>query len=120
MTFLAVASRAFSRKTDSEGRHGIVLAGGEHGTVSSTLLSLPRKIQQSIYQYSDGPPSERGYEDLSALLRQVLSAGRNRKAVITNDKKPASLARSSEKKGGDKKEIEGSKSKGPKQATGGN
>ena len=79
VTFLAVASRAFSRKPDAEGRRGVVLTGGEFGTVSSTLLSLPRKIQHSIYQYCDGPPSERPYEDLSALLRQVLSAGRSRK-----------------------------------------
>ena len=45
VTFLAVASRTFSRKVDGEGRRGVVSTGGEHGTVSSTLLSLPRKIQ---------------------------------------------------------------------------
>ena len=104
VTFLAVASRAFSRKPDNFGRRGIVLAEGEHGTVSSTLLSLPRKIQQSIYQYSDGPPSDRPYEDLSALLRQVLSAGRSRK--------PAPPV--------EKKDGEAAKSKGAKQVTGGN
>jgi hypothetical protein len=87
VTFLAVASRAFSRKADSEGRRGAVLTGGGFGTVSSTLLSLPRKIQQSIMQYSDGPPSDRPYEDLSALLRQVLSAGRNRKPAVAGEKK---------------------------------
>lgn len=87
VTFLAVASRAFARKADSEGRRGVVLEGGAFGTVSSTLLSLPRKIQQSIYQYSDGPPSSRPYEDLSALLRQVLSAGRNRKPVAAAERK---------------------------------
>jgi len=103
VTFLAVASRAFSRKADSEGRRGVVLTGGEFGTVSSTLLSLPRKIQQSILQYSDGPPSDRPYEDLSALLRQVLSAGRNRKPAVA----------------GEKKDGEGLKNKAPKQMTGG-
>ena len=72
VTFLAVASRAFSRKQDGEGRRGVVLTGGEFGTVSSTLLSLPRKIQQSIYQYSDGPPSSRPYEDLSAAAAGVV------------------------------------------------
>jgi len=88
VTFLAVASRAFSRQADSEGRRGVVLKGGKFGTVSSTLLSLPRKIQQSILQYSDGPPSDHPYEDLSALLRQVLSAGRSRKlAAAAGDKK---------------------------------
>jgi hypothetical protein len=81
VTFLAVASRAFSRKPDSEGRRGVVLTGGERGTVSSTLLALPRKSQQAIYQYASGPPSECGYDDLSALVRQVLSAGRSRRAA---------------------------------------
>jgi hypothetical protein len=70
-----------------------VLTGGSFGTVSSTLLSLPRKIQQSILQHSDGPPSDRPYEDLSALLRQVLSAGRTRKAVAaTGEKKEGDAA----------------------------
>jgi hypothetical protein len=78
VTFLAVASRAFSRKPDSAGRRGIVMPGPDFGTVSSTLLSLPRKITQAIYQYAPGPPSEYPYEDLSALLRQVLSTGRNK------------------------------------------
>ena len=57
------------------------------------MLSLPRKIQQSIYQYSDGPPSDRPYEDLSALLRQVLSAGRNRKAAAAVEKKDTKVSR---------------------------
>jgi hypothetical protein len=96
VTFLAVASRAFSRKQDSEGRRGIVMTGGDFGTVSSTLLSLPRKIQQSIFQYCDGAPSDRPYEDLSALLRQVLSAGRSRKGA--NGEKAAA---SGDKKGGE-------------------
>ena len=81
----------------------MVLTGGDYGTVSSTLLSLPRKIQQSIYQYSDGPPSDRPYEDLSALLRQVLSAGRSRKSAVA----------------GEKKDREGVKNKSPKPVTGG-
>jgi hypothetical protein len=108
VTFLAVASRAFARKADSEGRRGVVLAGPKFGTVSSTLLSLPRKIQHSILQYSDGAPSERPYEDLSALLRQVLSAGRNRKP-------PGAPACGS----GEKKDGDAHKSKGTKQVAGG-
>jgi hypothetical protein len=94
VTFLAVASRALSRKLDAEGRRGVVLTGGDFGTVSSALLSLPRKIQQSIYQYCDGSPSDRPYEDLSALLRQVLSAGRSRKAPPDGLKKDGESARS--------------------------
>jgi hypothetical protein len=79
VTFLAVASRTFSRKPDSFGRRGVVIQGDDFGTVSSTLLSLPRKIQQAIMQYSPGPPCDHPYDDLSALLRQVLSADRSRK-----------------------------------------
>ena len=76
--FLAVASRAFARKPDSAGRRGVVVNRGDWGTVSSTLLSLPKRIQHATYQYAPGPPSETPYDDLSALLRQVLSADRNR------------------------------------------
>ena len=54
VTFLAVASRVL-RKPDAEGRRGVVVLGNESGTVSSTLLSLPRKIQHAVYQYSAGP-----------------------------------------------------------------
>jgi hypothetical protein len=79
VTFLAVASRVFSRKPDSEGRRGVVMLGHEFGTVSSTLISLPRKIQHAIYQYAPGPPSDYPYDDLSALLRQVLSTERSRR-----------------------------------------
>ena len=79
VTFLAVASRVFSKKPDSEGRRGVVLLGNDFGTVSSTLLSLPRKIQHAIYQYAPGPPCDYPYDDLSALLRQVLSTERSRR-----------------------------------------
>ena len=77
VAFLAVASRVFSRKPDSEGRRGVVVLGNEFGTVSSTLLSLPRKIQHAIYQYTPGALCDYPYDDLSALLRQVLSTERS-------------------------------------------
>ncbi len=91
VTFLAVASRVFGRKVDDEGRRGVVLSGVESGTVSSTLLSLPRKVQHAVYQYAPGPPCDCAFDDLSALLRQVLSAERMRKAREGNGKsaKPA-------------------------------
>jgi hypothetical protein len=79
VAFLAVASRVFSRKPDNEGRRGVVTLGNEFGTVSSTLLSLPRKIQHASYQYTPGPPCDYPYDDLSALLRQVLSTERSRR-----------------------------------------
>jgi hypothetical protein len=73
VAFLAVASRTFSRKPDAEGRRGVVLCGPDFGTVSSTLISLPKKTHNAVYHYAPGPPSECSYDDLSALLRQVLS-----------------------------------------------
>ncbi len=76
VTFLAVASRTFSRKPDASGRRGVILRGNDFGTVSSTLLALSSKNQHSVLQYSPGPPCDTAYEDLSALLRQVLSTER--------------------------------------------
>jgi hypothetical protein len=78
VTFLAVASRAFARRADASARRGVIVTGREFGTVSSTLVSLPTKIQRSIYQYAPGPPCDHAYDDLSALLRQVLSTEKNK------------------------------------------
>jgi len=74
--FLAVASRTFSRRPDPAGRGGVVLVGKDFGTVSSTLVALGNKTQHCILQYTNGPPCDHPYEDLSALLRQVLSTER--------------------------------------------
>jgi len=74
VTFLAVASRSFSREPDASGRRGVVLKGPDYGTVSSTLISLSSRAQNAVYQYAAGPPCDHAYDDLSALLRQVLSA----------------------------------------------
>jgi len=89
VTFLAVASRVFSRQPDTFGRRGAVITGGEYGTVSSALLALANKMQHSSLQYAPGPPSETAYDDLSALLRQVLSTNRTRKAASSNGDKSA-------------------------------
>jgi len=73
VAFLAVASRTLSRKPDKAGRRGVIVTGKDRGTVSSTLLALTTRTQNSILQYAPGPPSDHAYDDLSALLRQVLS-----------------------------------------------
>ena len=96
VTFLAVASRTFSRKPDSYGRRGVVMLGKEFGTVSSTLLALSRKIQHAVMQYSPGPPCDHPYDDLSALLRQVLSAERSRKNREAEKEKAREKARQRE------------------------
>ena len=76
VAFLAVASRTFSRKPDARGRRGVVVVGPERGTVSSSLLSLSERSQNSIYQFAAGSPADNPYDDISALLRQVLSTDR--------------------------------------------
>ncbi|MBN2021947.1 MAG: NRDE family protein [Pirellulales bacterium] len=87
VTFLAMASRAFARKPDASGRRGVVLTGRDYGTVSSTLLSLPARIQQAVYQYAPGAPSDVAFDDCSALLRQVLSTDKNKevRAAVEDD-----------------------------------
>jgi hypothetical protein len=77
VAFLAVASRTFSRKPDAAGRRGVVVLGDDYGTVSSSLLALGEKTQNCVYQYAPGPPCDHPYEDVSALLRQVLSTERS-------------------------------------------
>lgn len=74
VAFLAVASKAFSRHPDEVARRGVVTVGNHFGTVSSTLLALTRKSQHAVLQYAGGPPPDHAYDDLSALLRQVLSS----------------------------------------------
>ncbi|MDR1923799.1 MAG: NRDE family protein [Planctomycetaceae bacterium] len=81
VSFLAVASRTFSRKQDASGKRGIVIEGPSYGTVSSMLLSLTERTQRSVMQYAAGPPSDRPFEDVSALLRQVLSTDRASRAA---------------------------------------
>ncbi len=106
--FLAVASRTFSRQHEIAGGRGIVLTGSEYGTVSSSLLSLPKRLQQAILQHAPGPPSETPYEDLSALLRQVLSTERSRQRAKAQRKKAAQEKAEEEKLGdqGDPDEAE--------------
>ncbi|MDD3470236.1 MAG: NRDE family protein [Thermoguttaceae bacterium] len=73
VAFLAVAAKTFARKPDAENRRGVVVCGENYGTVSSTLLSLAKRPHNAVYHYAAAAPSERSYDDLSALLRQVLS-----------------------------------------------
>ena len=80
VTFLAVASRTFSKTPDlSAPRRGSDRGGSRVETVSSALLSLSERIQNSVFQYAPGPPTDTPYDDLSALLRQVLSTGKSKR-----------------------------------------
>lgn len=77
VTFLAVASKTFARKPDPSGRRGIVISSGDIQTVSGLLLSLPKKGHGAVLQCTASAPGDSKYEDVSALLRQVLSTDRN-------------------------------------------
>lgn len=79
VTFLAIASRTFASPPDNSGRRNVVQTGGRIVTVSSALLSLADRIQNAVMLYAPGPPHEIPYDDLSALLRQVLSTGKSRR-----------------------------------------
>ena len=76
VTFFAVACKTFARHTDPSGKWGVIMKTPARTTVSSILLSLAKKNQKSIMQYAPGLPGEKAYEDVSALLRQVLSTDR--------------------------------------------
>ncbi|MEX1042409.1 MAG: NRDE family protein [Pirellulaceae bacterium] len=73
--FLAVSSKVFARPSAAQGRPGMVVNGREWGTVSSTLISLGKKPRDAIFQYADGSPAKVPFEDLSPLLRDILSRG---------------------------------------------
>ena len=76
VAFLAAASGAFSRTPDATGKRGVVISEIGYGTVSSMLVSLSDRSAKSIMQFADGSPDEAIYDDVSALLRQVLSTDR--------------------------------------------
>jgi uncharacterized protein with NRDE domain len=76
VAFLAATSGAFSRAPDASGLRGVVVQEPGFGTVCSMLLSLSDRSQKSIMQFANGSPNEVQYEDISALLRQVLSTDR--------------------------------------------
>jgi hypothetical protein len=81
VSFFAVASRTFSRDPDASGKMGILVKKAKLRTVSSMLLSLTEKTPRSVMQFAAGSPDECPYEDISALLRQVLSTDRAARAA---------------------------------------
>ena len=86
VAFLALASKTFSRRPDPYGRRGIILSEPDLATVSSMLVALATKNQRSVMQYAPGPPDKKGYEDFSALLRQVLSTDRSASGAKSKEK----------------------------------
>jgi hypothetical protein len=81
ISFFAVASRAFSSTPDATGKMGVLIRKPNRQTVSSMLVSLTEKTPRSVMQYAAGSPDMCPYEDVSALLRQVLSTDRAARAA---------------------------------------
>ncbi|MBX9790299.1 MAG: NRDE family protein [Pirellulales bacterium] len=52
----------------------VILRGDDRGTVSSTLVALARRPEESIYLHAAGPPDRASYEDYSGLLRSILGS----------------------------------------------
>ncbi|MDR3183384.1 MAG: NRDE family protein [Planctomycetaceae bacterium] len=81
ISFFAIASRTFSRRANPSGKLGVIFSKGNVATVSSMMLSLTEKSARSIMQYANGSPDIKTFDDMSALLRQVLSTERAAKAA---------------------------------------
>ena len=96
ISFFAVASRAFSSNPDASGKMGVLLKKPDKRTVSSMLISLTEKTQRSVMQYAAGSPDMVPYEDVSALLRQVLSTDRAARAAAAAKEARAKAARDKE------------------------
>lgn len=86
VAFLALAGKTFTRRPDVYGRRGIILNEPNLATVSSMLVALATKNQRSVMQYAPDAPDKKGYEDFSALLRQVLSTDRSANAAKAKEK----------------------------------
>jgi hypothetical protein len=67
-----------ARQVCAQGAEGeqpaICLAGKDRGTISSTVLSLARPIEDSQYWHARKSPAEVAYDDLSPLLGTLLTA----------------------------------------------
>lgn len=84
VAFLSVASQTFSRKPDAYGKRGIIINEPDYGTVCSMLVSLTEKTHRSSMHFANGSPADKTYEDISALLRQVLSTERSSQKKAQN------------------------------------
>jgi len=92
ISFFAVAGRAFSSAPDASGKMGILVRKVDKRTVSSMLVSLTEKTPRSVMQFAAGPPDMCPYEDVSALLRQVLSTDRAARAAAAAKEARAAAA----------------------------
>jgi hypothetical protein len=99
ISFFAVASRVFSSSPDVSGKMGIIVRKPNKMTVSSMLISLTEKTQRSVMQFASGAPDICPYDDVSALLRQVLSTDRAARAAAAAKEAKAKAAAVAEQGG---------------------
>ena len=85
ISFFAVASKTFASTPSASGKMGLLVRKPEKATVSSMLISLTEKTQRSVMQFAPGSPDLCPYEDVSALLRQVLSTDRAARAAAAKE-----------------------------------
>jgi len=81
ISFFAVASKTFASAPTDTGKMGLLVRKPGKMTVSSMLISLTEKTPRSVMQFAPGSPDLCPYEDVSALLRQVLSTDRAARAA---------------------------------------
>lgn len=63
------AARELCGRTD--GDPPICFRDSNRGTVSSSLIVVPRPLSGGVYLHAQGPPDHTPYEDYSALLREL-------------------------------------------------
>jgi uncharacterized protein with NRDE domain len=71
--FVERVSEILSQPPAPQQRAPIVLRGQGRGTVSSVVIAVAKRRTASVFKYADGPPDQTPYQDLSSLVREVLS-----------------------------------------------
>lgn len=71
--FLDCTAELCRQGPDEQGEPTIILRGPDRGTVSSTILAVAARSDESRYLHSAGAPDLHPYEDYSQALQKVLS-----------------------------------------------
>lgn len=74
--FVAAAQRVLAQGPDASGERTIVVRQDDRGTVSSSIVVLAARPEQSLYYFAAGSPDRAPYEDCSPALRAMLARSR--------------------------------------------
>jgi hypothetical protein len=74
-TFWAPEFRLLLGEHATDAAPPVCLHRGDGGTVSATVLALPRDARCAEYWYAAGPPCTTPFQDTSPQLREMLAAG---------------------------------------------